>query len=41
MLDKILTQAPKPKDLGYTLCAIMLDRALEEALTIWNGGNLL
>ncbi len=40
MVDKTLTEAPRPKDLGYTLCAVMLDRALEEALTLWNGGNL-
>ncbi len=38
MVGKTLTAAPKPTDLGYTLCAIMLDRALEEALIIWNGG---
>lgn len=39
MVGKTLKQAPKPSDLGYTLCALMLDRAYEEALAIWNGGN--
>jgi len=39
MVDKKLDEAPKPKELGFTLCALMLDRALEEALTLWNGGN--
>ena len=39
MVGKKLTQAPKPSELGYTLCALMLDRAYEEALTMWNGGN--
>ena len=39
MVGKKLTEAPKPKELGYTLCALMLDRALEEALAIWNGGT--
>ena len=39
MVDKKLTDAPKPRELGYTLCALMLDRALEEALAIWNGGT--
>jgi hypothetical protein len=38
MLGKPLTEAPRPKDLGYTLCAVMLDRALEECLSLWNGG---
>ncbi|MDD5122640.1 MAG: DUF3343 domain-containing protein [Dehalococcoidales bacterium] len=39
MVGKKLAHAPKPSELGYTLCALMLDRAYEEALTIWNGGN--
>lgn len=33
MLDKKLNEAPRPRDLGYTLCALMLDRALEESIT--------
>ena len=39
MLDRKLDEAPRPADLGYTLCALMLDRALEEALVIWKGGK--
>jgi len=39
MLGKPLTEAPQPKDLGFTLCAVMLNRALEECLNLWNGGN--
>ena len=30
-----LTEAPRPRDTGFTLCARMLDRALEECLTLW------
>jgi len=39
MVDKKLTEAPRPKELGYTLCAVMLDLALEECLNLWNGSN--
>jgi Protein of unknown function (DUF3343) len=39
MVDKTLADAPHPNELGYTLCAIMLERAYEEALNIFNGGN--
>lgn len=34
MIGVKLTEAPKPKDIGFTLCATMLHRALEESLTI-------
>ena len=36
MLDQKLTEADRPKEKGYTLCALMLDRAFSEALDIWN-----
>jgi hypothetical protein len=36
MLDKKLTEVSRPKENGYTLCALMLDRAFTEALEIWN-----
>jgi hypothetical protein len=36
MLDKKLTEVSSPKEKGYTLCALMLDRAFTEALDIWN-----
>jgi hypothetical protein len=39
MVDKTLTVAPHPNELGYTLCATMLQRAYEEALNIFNGGS--
>lgn len=41
MIGKKLTEAPRPKDVGFTLCALMLDRALEESLNLWQGGNQL
>jgi hypothetical protein len=37
MIGKKLADAPSPKDIGFTLCATMLHRALEESLTIWDG----
>ena len=40
MVDKELEKAPQPRDLGYTLCATMLQRAYEEALRLYKGGNL-
>ena len=39
MIGKRLDEAPSPRDLGFTLCALMLDRALEESLTLWQGGS--
>ena len=39
MIRKKLTDAPRPRDIGFTLCALMLDRALEECLEIWQGGR--
>lgn len=35
LIDRELTKAPRPRDLGYTLCALMLDRAYEESLSIF------
>jgi hypothetical protein len=40
MVDKTLASAPHPNELGYTLCATMLQRAYEEALSIFNRGGL-
>ena len=37
MVGKKLTEAPNPKEIGFTLCATMLHRALEESLAIWQG----
>jgi hypothetical protein len=39
MLDKKLTEVERPKDKGYTLCALMLDRAFTESLEIWQAGS--
>ncbi len=32
LLGKKLEEAPRPRETGYTLCALMLDRALEKAI---------
>ncbi|MCD4691794.1 MAG: DUF3343 domain-containing protein [Calditrichales bacterium] len=37
LIDKKITEAPRPKDIGFTLCALMLERALDESLEIWEG----
>ena len=39
MLGRSLTEAPRPKQVGFTLCALMLEQALEEALRLWQGGE--
>lgn len=40
LIDKLLTEAPRPKEIGFTLCALMMDRAFEECLLLWEkGGN--
>lgn len=39
LINRKLTEAPRPKDLGFTLCALMLDRAFEECLALWQGGR--
>ena len=30
-----VTEAPRPRDIGFTLCGLMLDRALTGCLEIW------
>ena len=37
LVGRSLTEAPRPRDTGFTLCALMLERALEEGLGIWKG----
>ena len=39
LINKPLTEAPRPRDIGLTLCALMLDRALEECIALWEGGE--
>ena len=35
LLDKRIDMAPRPAETGYTLCSLMLDRALEEGRSLW------
>ena len=39
MVGKKLAEAPRPKDHGFTLCSLMLDKAYTEALAIWERGQ--
>ncbi len=39
MIDRKLIEVSRPKDHGYTLCALMLDRAYTEALALWKNGE--
>ena len=39
LIYKPLTEVPHPKDIGFTLCSLMLERALEECLILWRGGE--
>jgi hypothetical protein len=41
LIYKHLNEAPHPRDIGFTLCALNLERALDECLTINEGGNKL
>jgi len=38
LVGKTLAEAPRPRERGFTLCARMLDYALEEARRLWKGG---
>jgi hypothetical protein len=37
LIDRSLSEAPQPREVGFTLCALMLERALEEGLGLWKG----
>lgn len=39
LVGKHLDDAPRPQDLGFTLCSLMLDHALEEARRRWHEGR--
>jgi len=39
MIGKRLDEIPRPRDIGHTLCALMLDRAVKGALDIWMKGG--
>jgi len=37
LIGKKITEAKKPRNIGFTLCALMLGRALDESIVIWKG----
>ena len=39
MVDKTLDETPLPRDIGYTLCATMLQRAYDEAVKLHKEGK--
>ncbi len=39
LVDKPLNKAPRPKDLGVTLCAVMMDKAFEVCFDLWKGSK--
>lgn len=39
LVGRRLGEITRPKDLGYTLCCLMLDRAWEEACVLLDGGS--
>jgi len=39
LVGMTLDEAPRPKELGYTLCGLMLDRAYVEARSLLSGGG--
>ena len=41
LMEKNLNEAPHPRDIGFTLCALNLERALDECLNINSGRNQL
>ncbi|MDX9870943.1 MAG: DUF3343 domain-containing protein [Clostridia bacterium] len=38
LVGQKLSEAPRPREMAHTLCGLMLDRAFEVALNIWEGG---
>jgi hypothetical protein len=40
LVGKRLNEATHPKEIGFTLCSLMLGRALDKALSLWEGGIL-
>jgi hypothetical protein len=37
LIDRKVTESPHPRDIGFTLCALMLGRALDESRDIYEG----
>lgn len=40
LVGKRLDEATPPKEIGFTLCSLMLDRAFARALKLWKGGEM-
>ncbi|MFC1906169.1 DUF3343 domain-containing protein [Chloroflexota bacterium] len=40
LIDKKLSEAPRPKEIGFTLCSLNAERALEECISIHEGGDV-
>jgi hypothetical protein len=41
LINKRLDEAQRPEDLGFTLCALNLDRAFDECLVLHSGGDTI
>ena len=39
LIDKPLEQAPRPREIGFTLCSLNAERALEECIELHKGGG--
>ena len=39
LIDRRFDEAPRPKDIGFTLCALNLERALDECFALALGGR--
>lgn len=39
LIGKTLKEAPRPRDIGFTLCSLMLDRALDESIALQDRGG--
>ncbi len=37
LIGKKITEAKRPRDIGFSLCALMLDMALDKSIVIWKG----
>ena len=37
LIDRRFSEVPRPKDIGFTLCALNLDRALDECFALQSG----
>jgi hypothetical protein len=37
LIGQTISEAPRPKDIGFTLCSLMLDKALEKSIILRKG----